>query len=84
VLNGVPFREAHALVAGLVQEALTTGTELSELVATHELLGDEPKKLFENATIANSKKTHGAGSLKQLKEQVTVFEQNIANNRSLL
>jgi argininosuccinate lyase len=84
VLNGVPFREAHALVAGLVQEALTTGTELSELVAAHELLGDEPKKLFENETIANIKKTHGAGSLKQLNEQITAFEQSIANNRSLL
>ena len=84
VLNGVPFRDAHALVAGLVQEALTTGTELSELVAGHELLGDEPKKLFDNENIANNKKTHGSGSLKKMQEQVTAFEQSIANNRSLL
>jgi len=84
VLNGVPFREAHALVASLVQEALATGTELSELVAAHELLGDEPKKLFDNETITNNKKTHGSGSLKKMQEQVTAFEQSIANNRSLL
>ena len=84
VLNGLPFREAHALVASLVQEALATGTELSELVAAHELLGDEPKKLFDNETITNNKKTHGSGSLKKMQEQVTAFEQSIANNRSLL
>ena len=84
VLKGVPFRRAHALVAGLVQEALATGTELSELVAAHELLGEEPKKLFENEAIANIKRTHGSGSMKQLQEQMMAFEQSIANNRSLL
>ena len=84
VLKGVPFREAHALVAGLVQEALATGTELSDLVASHELLGEEAKKLFENEAIANIKRTHGSGSMKQLQEQMMAFEQSIANNRSLL
>ena len=38
VLKGIPFRQAHALVAGLVQEALSTGESLKELVVGHELL----------------------------------------------
>ncbi|MEC7530962.1 MAG: hypothetical protein VYD10_02615 [Actinomycetota bacterium] len=57
---------------------------MSDLVASHELLGEEAKKLFENEAIANIKRTHGSGSMKQLQEQMMAFEQSIANNRSLL
>ena len=71
-------------MAGFVQEALATGTYLSDLVAAQQLLGEEPKKLFENEAIANIKRTHGSGSMKQLQEQMMAFEQSIANNRSLL
>ena len=84
VLKGVPFRQAHALVAGLVQEALSTGESLKELVVGHELLGAEAAKLFESDVIANIKSTHGSGSVKQLEDQLSLFEENIAMNKKNL
>ena len=84
VLKGIPFRQAHALVAGLVQEALSTGESLQELVVGHELLGAEAAKLFESDVIANIKSTHGAGSVKQLADQLSLFEENIAKNKKNL
>ena len=84
VLKGVPFRQAHALVAGLVQEALSTGESLKELVVGHELLGAEAAKLFESDVIADIKSTHGAGSVKQLEDQLSLFEENIAMNKKNL
>ena len=84
VLKGIPFRQAHALVAGLVQEALSTGESLKELVVGHELLGAEAAKLFESDVIANIKSTHGSGSVKQLEDQLSLFEENIAMNKKNL
>ena len=84
VLKGVPFRQAHALVAGLVQEALSTGESLKELVVGHELLGAEAAKFFESDVIANIKSTHGSGSVKQLEDQLLLFEENIAMNKKNL
>ena len=84
VLKGIPFRRAHALVAGLVQEALSTGESLKELVVGHELLGAEAAKLFEGDVIANIKSTHGSGSVKQLEDQLLLFEENIAMNKKNL
>ena len=84
VIKGIPFRQAHALVAGLVQEALSTGESLKELVVGHELLGAEAAKLFESDVIANIKSTHGAGSVKQLEDQLSLFEENIAKNKKNL
>lgn len=84
VLKGIPFRQAHALVAGLVQEALSTGESLKELVVGHELLGAEAAKLFESDVIANIKSTHGSGSVKQLEDQLSLFEENIAKNKKNL
>ena len=84
VLKGIPFRQAHALVAGLVQEALSTGESLKELVVGHELLGAEAAKFFESDVIANIKSTHGSGSVKQLEDQLLLFEENIAMNKKNL
>ena len=84
VLKGVPFRQAHALVAGLVQEALSTGESLKELVVGHELLGAEAAKFFDSDVIANIKSTHGSGSVKQLEDQLSLFEENIAMNKKNL
>ena len=84
VLKGIPFRQAHALVAGLVQEALSTGESLKELVVGHELLGAEAAKFFDSDVIANIKSTHGSGSIKQLEDQLSLFEGNIAKNKKNL
>ena len=40
VEQGMPFRQAHALIGGLVRESLERHVPLAELVATHPELGD--------------------------------------------
>ena len=37
--RGMPFREAHALVGGLVRDSLARNVDLAELVAAHPALG---------------------------------------------
>src|SRR5690606_29983766 len=39
--RGVPFREAHATVGGLVRESLAGDVELADLVAAHDDLGPD-------------------------------------------
>ena len=63
------------------QEALSTGESLKELVVGHELLGAEAAKFFDSDVIANIKSTHGSGSVKQLEDQLSLFEENIAMNK---
>ena len=47
VEQGVPFRKAHSLVAGLVRDSLERHVDLAELVQTHPDLGDAGAKLLE-------------------------------------
>src|SRR5690606_2546344 len=46
VVNGVPFREAHAVVGGLVRESLERGASLVELVTAHPQLRPEAAALI--------------------------------------
>ena len=63
VERGMPFREAHALVAGLVRECLERSVALSELVEAHPQLGSEALLLLEpGAALARRRTPGGAGS----------------------
>ena len=46
VRHGRPFREAHAIVGAVVRESLSTGAELSVIVANHPDLGDDAAALL--------------------------------------
>ena len=58
VRSGVPFREAHGVVAGLVRTALDSGRPLSEL--THEELAAHSEMLAAHA--ASSSEVLAAGA----------------------
>jgi argininosuccinate lyase len=45
VERGIPFREAHAIVGGLVRDHLGSGTPLASLVSEHPLLGPDASSL---------------------------------------
>ena len=51
VRRGVPFRESHAIVAGLVRHALEQGKQLSELTSEElrELLGQARRRVLRGA-----------------------------------
>ncbi|HEX3319012.1 MAG TPA: argininosuccinate lyase [Solirubrobacteraceae bacterium] len=75
VRRGLPFREAHGVVAGLVRRALESGRTLSqlpseELTAAHELLDDEVYAVLAQASLLESKVSEGGTALPRVREQL--------------
>ncbi len=75
VRRGVPFREAHGIVAGLVRVAVSEGKALSELTrdqlaAASETLDDEFYAVLRDGVWLESKVSEGGTSLARVREQV--------------
>jgi argininosuccinate lyase len=75
VRRGLPFREAHGVVAGLVRRALESGRTLSELppdelAAAHELLDDDVYAVLAQASWLESKVSEGGTALHRVREQL--------------
>jgi argininosuccinate lyase len=75
VRRGVPFREAHGVVAGLVRRALEAGKPLSgltraELAEQSPLLDDEFYRLLEDGAWLETKVSEGGTSLARVREQL--------------
>ncbi|HTX44922.1 MAG TPA: argininosuccinate lyase [Solirubrobacteraceae bacterium] len=75
VRRGVPFREAHGVVAGLVRAAVDRGISLSELsddevVAASPLLDDGFRELLAERAWLESKVSEGGTSLARVREQL--------------
>ena len=73
--RGMPFRQAHGIVAGLVRSALDQGKSLSELspaelTAASELLDDEFYALLRDRAWLESKVSRGGTSLTRVREQL--------------
>jgi argininosuccinate lyase len=80
VRHGVPFREAHGIVAGLVRAALDAGKPLSQLseaeLAAHSALlaahGEEYRALLTQSSWLESKVSEGGTSSERLGEQLAL------------
>jgi argininosuccinate lyase len=75
VRRGVPFRESHGIVAGLVREAVERGTPLSGLsrgdLARHsDALDDEYYDVLQQASWLESKVSEGGTALARVREQL--------------
>jgi argininosuccinate lyase len=75
VRHGMPFREAHGVVAGLVRHALEEGRALSELsreelAERSELLDDEFYAVLSQGAWLESKVSEGGTSLARVREQL--------------
>ena len=75
VRRGVPFREAHGVVAGLVRRAVDQGKQLSELTPDEmaeqsPLLDGEFYRLLEGGAWLESKVSEGGTSLGRVREQL--------------
>ena len=75
VRRGVPFRQSHGIVAGLVRETLVAGRALSELtreeLARHSpVLDDEFYAVLEQRSWLESKVSEGGTSLPRVREQL--------------
>jgi argininosuccinate lyase len=77
---GIPFREAHGVVAGLVRTALDSGRQLSELTADElaahsELLAAHEvdfRGVLERNSWLESKVSEGGTALERVREQLTL------------
>jgi argininosuccinate lyase len=75
VRRGVPFREAHGVVAGLVRIAVADGRQLSELsreelAAASPVLDDEFYAVLSEGAWLESKVSEGGTSLERVREQL--------------
>jgi argininosuccinate lyase len=75
VRRGVPFRQAHGIVAGLVREAVSSGRALSELtredLARHsDALDDEFYGVLAQGSWLESKVSEGGTALDRVREQL--------------
>ena len=75
VRRGVPFRESHGIVAGLVRDAVTSGRKLSEftpeqLAAHSEHLDAEVYEVLAQQSWLESKVSEGGTSLARVREQM--------------
>jgi argininosuccinate lyase len=75
VRHGMPFREAHGVVAGLVRYALDAGKPLSgltreELARHSPLLDDEFYALLRDEAWLETKRSQGGTSLTRVREQL--------------
>ncbi|MDQ6807460.1 MAG: argininosuccinate lyase, partial [Actinomycetota bacterium] len=75
VRRGMPFRESHGVVAGLVRRAMDQGKSLSELspaeLAEHSpLLDDEFYEVLSAGAWLETKVSEGGTSLARVREQL--------------
>ena len=75
VRRGVPFRQSHGIVAGLVRDAVSSGRTLSELtpdeLARHsEALDEEFYAVLSSGSWLESKVSEGGTSLDRVREQL--------------
>jgi argininosuccinate lyase len=73
VADGMPFREAHALVGGLVRDSIERAVPLGELVEAHPQLGGAAAALLEPGVAVTRRTTPGGAGPKPVAEQLVRF-----------
>jgi argininosuccinate lyase len=74
VERGMPFREAHALVGGLVRDSLERHVPLAELVQAHPALGTDAVVLLEPGAALRRRTTPGGAGPEAVAVQMDRFE----------
>jgi len=77
VTEGMPFREAHALVGSLVRDSVERHVPLVELVEAHPALGTPALALLEPGVAVTRRTTPGGGGPKPVAEQLSRFRQRL-------
>jgi argininosuccinate lyase len=77
VQRGMPFREAHAVVGGLVRDSLERHVPLAELVEAHPALGTEALPLLEPGTVVHRRTTAGGAGPRAVADQLARFRDRV-------
>ncbi|MGH7735360.1 MAG: argininosuccinate lyase, partial [Gemmatimonadales bacterium] len=70
VQRGMPFRQAHAVVGGLVRDSIQRGVPLAELVQAHPALGTEALGLLEPGVAVTRRTTPGGAASFPMRQQL--------------
>ena len=73
VERGMPFRSAHAVVGGLVRDALAGAGELTNLVGGHPDLGPDALPLLEPGASVRRRVSRGGGAPAAVADQLERF-----------
>ena len=84
VAHGTPFRQAHAIVGGLVAESLSNGVDLVELVAGHDLLGAPAASLLAPGRPVANRTTAGGAGPAVIGEQLLRLDAHVADENARL
>jgi len=82
VVRGMPFRQAHALVAGLVRDSIERHVPLAELVEAHPELGEGAVRLLEPGVAVTRRTTPGGAGPSAVAEQVQRFIRRLGVDRT--
>jgi argininosuccinate lyase len=77
VERGTPFRDAHALVGGLVRDSLERHVPLAELVEAHPDLGAEGAALLQPGVPVARRRTAGGAGPEPVAEQIERFRRRL-------
>jgi argininosuccinate lyase len=75
--KGLPFRQAHEIVGGLVRASLERHVPLPELVEAHPDLGADALFLLEPGTAVSRRTTPGGAGPKPVAEQLQRFRERV-------
>jgi len=78
VAKGMPFRQAHGLIASLIRNASERHLSLAELVRIHPDLGEEATWLMEPGVSLTRRATSGGASEASVKEQISKLASRLA------
>jgi len=77
VAAGMPFRDAHALVGGLVRDSIERGVPLQELVEADPALGPDAVDLLAPGVAVTRRTTAGGAGPKPVAEQISRFQAHL-------
>lgn len=84
VAKGIPFREAHGIVGGLVATSLDEGTSLADLASEHPALGAEAAGLLAPGRSVANRQSPGSTNPARVSEQLAALEAHVAAERAAL
>ncbi|HEY2302230.1 MAG TPA: argininosuccinate lyase [Acidimicrobiales bacterium] len=84
VVRGMPFRQAHSVVGGLVRDSIERRVPLGELVAAHPALGQEAVALLEPGVAVTRRTTPGGAGPVPVAAQLKRFAHHLAADAARL
>ena len=81
VEQGMPFRQAHSVVGGLVHDSLERHVPLAELVEAHPALGSEAVALLEPGVAVTRRTTPGSAGPEAVAVQMERFAHRLEADR---